>query len=83
MGCLTKTLGRLLFVTIIASSAYLHLSKPENYTKELSENYRQLGLFFNEHVTPGVIPPPQLVFFLLIKRLTGLCGARFWDSLKD
>ncbi len=29
MACLTKFIGRLLFVTILASSAYLHLNKPQ------------------------------------------------------
>ena len=83
MGCITKTLGRLLFVTIILSSAYLHLSKPQNYTEDLSSNYAQFVKLVNEHVTPGVIPPAEVVFYFLIKRLTGPCGVRFWECSKD
>ena len=39
MGCLTRALGRILFVTIIASSAYLHLNKPQNTVDEAKDNY--------------------------------------------
>jgi len=39
MGCITRTLGRLLFVTILVSSAYLHLSKPQSFVQDLSNNY--------------------------------------------
>ena len=82
MGCITKTVGRLLFVTILFSSAYLHLSKPQNYTSELSSNYSQFHQLFTQYAKPGVIPPAELVHFLFIDRLTGPFGAKssdFWS----
>ncbi len=83
MGCLTKTLGRLLFVTILVSSAYLHLSKPQNSTSDLSSNYTQLVQLVNQHVAPGVLPPAEIVFYFVIKRLIGQCGVEFWDFSKE
>jgi hypothetical protein len=65
MGCLTKTLGRLLFVTIIASSAYLHLTKPSNYTEDLSSNYATFVSLVNQHAGPGVVPPAEVVMYLV------------------
>ena len=67
MGCLTKTLGRLLFVTIIASSAYLHLTKPSNYTEDLSSNYATFVSLVNQHAGPGVVPPAEAVMYLVTK----------------
>ncbi len=56
MGCLTKTLGRLLFVTILVSSAYLHLSKPQNYVEDLNNNYEFLTEYAGKYL-PGYLPP--------------------------
>lgn len=39
MGCLTKTVGRLLFVTLLFSSAYLHLTNQAKYVTEFTQNY--------------------------------------------
>lgn len=81
MGCLTRTLGRLLFVTIIISSAYLHLSKPQNYTEDLSSNYAQFTQLVNQHL-PGYLPPAEAVFCFVTLRLTGPSGVKSWDCSK-
>lgn len=39
MGCIVKTIGRLLFVTLLVSFAYLHLTKPQNFAENISTNY--------------------------------------------
>jgi hypothetical protein len=41
MGCVTKTLGRLLFVTFLISTAYLHLTKHQDYTEGFANNYEE------------------------------------------
>lgn len=55
MGCITKSVGRLLFVTFLVSSAYLHISKPETFTTTLTTNWNQLSECVGKHL-PGVLP---------------------------
>lgn len=55
MGCLTRALGRILFVTIIVSSAYLHLNKPQNTIEEAKSNYASLFKCINQ-LAPGILP---------------------------
>lgn len=62
MGCLTRALGRILFVTIIVSSAYLHLNKPQNTIDEAKNNYVQLFDCVNQ-LAPGVLPAAETVFY--------------------
>lgn len=65
MGCFVKLIGRLLFVTLLISSAYLHLSKPQNFTEDLSNNYSQV-VECAKHL-PGYLPPVSTVFTYLMK----------------
>lgn len=39
MGSFTKFIGRLLFVTLLVSLAYLHITKPQNYVEGFKTNY--------------------------------------------
>lgn len=66
MGCITKTIGRLLFVTLLISSAYLHLTKPQNFAEDLSTNYSEIVECVGKHV-PGYLPPVELVNTYLSK----------------
>lgn len=62
MGSITRTLGRLLFVTILISSAYLHLNKPQTFVESLSTNYKEFAHFAGKEVIRH-LPPPQNVLF--------------------
>lgn len=53
MGSLTQSLGRLLFVTILISSTYLHVTKPKSYVDGFTHNYTHLVSFADEHL-PGL-----------------------------
>lgn len=66
MGCIVKTIGRLLFVTLLISSAYLHLTKPQNFAENLSTNYSEIVECVGKHV-PGYLPPVELVHNYLLK----------------
>lgn len=56
MVCFVKALGRILFVTILVSSAYLHLNKPETYASDFTANYNHLTECVGKHA-PGVLLP--------------------------
>lgn len=63
MGCIVKTLGRLLFVTLLVSSAYIHLTKPQNSVEELSTNYSEVFECAGKYI-PGILPPASIVSYL-------------------
>ena len=48
MGCIIKFLGRLLFVTLLISCAYLHISKPQNYQKDFAHGYEHISEHLNQ-----------------------------------
>ncbi len=50
MSCVAKYLGRLLFVTLLVSSAYLHISKPQEYVNSFSANYSEGIECINQHI---------------------------------
>ena len=81
MGCVTKTLGRILFVTILVSQAYLHLNKPDNYAADFNTNWTHLTECVAKYA-PGVLPAASSVSMQTIFRLTGVYGSKFWDFLK-
>lgn len=55
MSCITKSIGRLLFVTFLVSSAYLHISKPDTFTNTFTNNWNHLTECAGKHL-PGLLP---------------------------
>jgi len=50
MGSFTKFIGRLLFVTLLVSLAYLHVTKPQNYVEGFKTNYNHAVDFLHSKV---------------------------------
>lgn len=50
MGSFTKFIGRLLFVTLLVSLAYLHITKPQNYVEGFKTNYNHTVDFLHYKV---------------------------------
>ncbi len=57
-----KTIGRLLIITVLISSAYLHISKPEASLELFKNNYNHTTTFVEKYA-PGVLPIHNTVHF--------------------
>jgi len=73
MNCTVKTLGRILFITILASSAYLHLSRPETYVNDFRTNWANLTECTGKYM-PGILPAAPTVSMTIIKDQLGIVG---------
>lgn len=60
----TKVIGRLLIVTVLISSAYLHLSKPDTHTTLFTANYNHV-IDATKSFASGVLPQADTVIFLI------------------
>jgi len=65
MGCITKFLGRLLFVTLLVSSTYLHISKPQDYVDSFIHHYNHLNGCGSKHLAGIITFPAADAVFLL------------------
>lgn len=61
MVCLVKALGRILFVTILVSSAYLHLNNSETYVTDFTANYSHLTKYAGKHDLGALLPTASTV----------------------
>jgi len=83
MGCITKFLGRLLFVTLLVSSTYLHISKPQDYVDSFTNHYNHLNEWGSKHLAGLIIfPAADAVIFILILRSIGTCGFKSMEPSK-
>jgi len=66
MGSFTKFIGRLLFITLLVSLAYLHVTKPQNYVEGFKTNYNHLVEFVNSHINglPFSLPATSSVIIV-------------------
>lgn len=50
MGSFTKFIGRLLFIGLLVSLAYVHVTKPQNYVDGFKTNYTQVIEFAHSKI---------------------------------